>query len=136
VAQSKYQSVFHSGSSAVDSTSSVILKKYATNELVYEAVNNAGSEMPIVFSEIYYPKGWKCTVDGQEVEYAPVNYVLRGIMMPAGKHEVVWKFEPEVWTKGNTISTAGSILFCLLLGLSGFGLWRNRKQVGNEEKSE
>jgi uncharacterized membrane protein YfhO len=134
--QSKYQSQFHSGSSTCDSTSMVNLKKYATNELVYEAVNNTGSEMPVVFSEIYYPKGWKCTIDGQNVEYAPVNYVLRGIMVPAGKHEIVWKFEPEVWKKGNTISTAGSVLFVLLLGLSGFGLWKKRKQMSGQQQAE
>ncbi|MFM7770653.1 MAG: hypothetical protein ACKO8Q_08870, partial [Bacteroidota bacterium] len=136
VTQEKFGGVFHSPSVSPDSTSTVELKKYATKELVYAASNNSGVELPVVFSEIYYPHGWKCLVDGNEVQYAPVNYVLRGMMLPPGNHEIVWKFDPEVWEKGNLISKAGSALFMLLLGVSGFFVWKQREQLSPQQKTK
>ena len=80
-----------------------------------------------MFSEIYYPKGWVCKIDGAEVNYAKVNYILRGIMVPAGTHEVVWSFEPAVWKIGNSVSYAGSVVLILLLLGAGFYEFKNRK---------
>jgi uncharacterized membrane protein YfhO len=79
-----------------------------------------------VFSEIYYPEGWNCYVDGQKTEAAQVNFILRAAMIPAGDHQVEWKFEPAVWEQGNAISSTGSILMLLLLAGTTFLAYKKR----------
>jgi uncharacterized membrane protein YfhO len=102
---------------------------YETKVLRYEVNNTSAEAQPVVFSEIYYPQGWICRIDGNEVEAARVNYVLRGAMVPAGTHTVEWSFEPKVWEKGTTISYAGSALLFALLGLAGFMVYRGEKKA-------
>lgn len=114
-----------------DTTATVIMKSYEPNAIGYEVKSARGGA--VVFSEIYYPKGWKCTIDGQEVEYAQVNFVLRGITVPAGVHQVEWTFEPVVWKTGNQISWTGSALMILLvLG----GIFYDRKNTLNVDKHQ
>ena len=127
VVQNKFANDFHSASTSVDSTATVNLKNYATNSVSYTVNNTSSESQPVVFSEIYYPKGWVCKIDGAEVNYAKVNYILRGIMVPAGSHEVVWSFEPAVWKTGNSVSYAGSVVLLLLLLGAGFYEFKNRK---------
>ncbi|MEY3591395.1 MAG: hypothetical protein RLZZ38_351, partial [Bacteroidota bacterium] len=68
----------------------------------------------VVFSEMYYPAGWSCYIDGYAVASLRANYLLRGVVVPAGKHKIEWKFEPLSVSRGNTLSMLGSSL--LLLG--------------------
>ena len=74
--------------SALDS-GRVELTHYDTNELAYRVESARGGV--VVFSEIYYP-GWTVTIDGKEAELGRVNYVLRALKVPAGKHEVRMEF--------------------------------------------
>ena len=74
-----------------------------------------------VFSEIYYPKGWKAYIDEKETPILKTNYVLRGLQIPAGKHTIKFIFKPETIAKGNKLSMIGSILFYIAV-LGGF-LW-------------
>ena len=67
-----------------------------------------------MFSEIYYPAGWNAYIDGQLSEHVKANYILRGLNIPAGAKEVVFKFEPQTYYTAKTISTAGSLLLLLL----------------------
>jgi len=76
---------------------------------------NSGPQFA-VFSEIYYPKGWKSFVDGKETEHIQVNYVLRAMIIPAGKHQIEFKFEPASYFIGNKVSMASSILLLLSIG--------------------
>jgi uncharacterized membrane protein YfhO len=76
---------------------------------------NSGSQLA-VFSEIYYPKGWKSFIDGKETEHIQANFVLRAMVVPAGKHQIEFKFEPESYFIGNKISFASSILLLLAMG--------------------
>lgn len=94
-----------------DSNDVVKLKRYATNKLVYESQ----SDKPgfAVFSEIYYPEGWKCFIDSKEVPYTRVNFVLRGLPIPQGKHTIEWRFEPPSYLTGNKLSMVGSIALLL-----------------------
>lgn len=96
-----------------DSTSNVVLTEYATKKLTYEV--KASADAAVIFSEIYYPKGWKCKVDGNEAETFRANYILRGVCVPAGEHTIEWSFEPESFAKGSTYSLAGSILLMVLV---------------------
>ena len=127
--QASFGTQFHAAQSAVDSTASVRMLAYETKVLRYEVNNTSAEAQPVVFSEIYYPEGWICRIDGNEVEAARVNYVLRGAMVPAGTHTVEWSFEPKVWEKGTTISYAGSALLFALLGLAGFMVYKEEKKA-------
>jgi hypothetical protein len=127
--QASFGTQFHAAQSAVDSTASVRMLAYETKVLRYEVNNTSAEAQPVVFSEIYYPQGWICRIDGNEVDAARVNYVLRGAMVPAGTHTVEWSFEPKVWEKGTTISYAGSALLFALLGLAGFMVYKEEKKA-------
>ncbi len=127
--QAAFATQFHAPQTAVDSTASVRMLAYETKVLRYEVNNTSAEAQPVVFSEIYYPEGWICRIDGNEVEAARVNYVLRGAMVPAGTHTVEWSFEPKVWEKGTTISYAGSALLFALLAFAGFMVYREEKKA-------
>jgi len=93
------------------------LTAYQPNYLKYDATVNNGSQLA-VFSEIYYPKGWKSFIDGKQVDHITANFVLRAMVIPAGKHQIEFKFEPGSYYTGNKVSLASSIL--LLLAIGGF----------------
>lgn len=96
----------------------IILRSYKPNNLVYETESKEKNFA--VFSEIYYPKGWNAYIDGSLTPHTCVNYILRGMEIPAGKHKVEFKFEPTVYRTGNLISMIGSVLLLLIVGLSLF----------------
>ncbi|MGB5556281.1 MAG: YfhO family protein [Flavobacteriaceae bacterium] len=110
----------------VDSTSSIQLTDYKPNHLTYKSTNpNMGVA---VFSEMYYVPGWNTYIDGKLTDHFKANYVLRALKVPAGEHEIEFKFEPEVIKKGSTITLASSILLGLIIvGGLGFSFIRNRK---------
>lgn len=70
-----------------------------------------------VFSEVYYSKGWKAYIDGKESNIYKTNYVLRGLIIPAGKHEIKFEFKPDSFSKGVPVAIAASgIIWLLLIG--------------------
>ncbi len=97
----------------LDSLASIALKKVTPNYLKYES-NNSNDGFA-VFSEVYYGNGWKTIVDGKEATHMRVNYTLRGMDVPAGKHVIEFKFDPDVVKTGSSIALASSIFFGLLL---------------------
>jgi hypothetical protein len=106
---------------ATDSADVIAMTKYATKEITYQS--NSSHKGFAVFSEIYYPEGWVCTIDGKEVPYTRVNYVLRGLEIPAGKHQIVWKFQPSSFIAGTSYSMVGSLILILaFLGVGGLQL--------------
>ncbi len=90
---------------------SVQLTSYEPNELKYTVDTKKGGVA--VFSEIYYP-GWTATIDGQPAELGRVNYVLRALRIPAGKHEVVMEFRPASVSTTNAIGYAALALVLIL----------------------
>jgi hypothetical protein len=113
-----------------DSTATIQMVSYKPNHLKYVSTNSQAGFG--VFSEIYYPKGWIATIDGKESEIYNVNYVLRGLQIPAGKHTIEFKFEPQVVKTGSMISLVSSILILLLIG---FGIFTWKKQTSTDKKS-
>jgi uncharacterized membrane protein YfhO len=88
------------------------LVSYQPDELLYKYI--ASDEKLAVFSEIYYPAGWICYIDGKESNYFRTDWVLRGMIVPAGNHEIKFSFKPVSYYLGNKISLASSILLILL----------------------
>ncbi|MCB7480399.1 YfhO family protein [Christiangramia sediminis] len=101
-----------------DPSTNIELVKYQPNELTYEF--SAETDQFVVFSENYYQPGWQAYIDGEPVSHVQVNYVLRGMKIPAGNHEIVFKFEPEVVKTGSTIALISSIFIGLVL-IGGIG---------------
>jgi hypothetical protein len=89
------------------------LKSYKPNELIYSSKTQG--ENLAVFSEIYYPAGWKSFIDGKESSYFRTDYVLRGMIIPSGQHEIKFSFQPSSYITGNRISWISSLLFLLLI---------------------
>jgi hypothetical protein len=98
---------------------SIQLTSYRPDHLVYEY--SSPSDGFAVFSEIWYDKGWKAFVDGEEYPIIRANYVLRGLQLPGGNHTVEFKFEPASYHVGEIISLIASII--LVLGAA-FAIWR------------
>ncbi|MCF6169914.1 MAG: YfhO family protein [Bacteroidales bacterium] len=118
-----------------DAAASISLKSYAPNHLVYSF--NAHTQQLVVFSEIYYDKGWNAYIDGKQVPYFRANYVLRAMVVPEGKHTIDFKFEPRVWVVGEKVSFVASLLLILLfLGWAVMEVRRavNRKIHGVEKQ--
>jgi hypothetical protein len=107
-----------------DSTASINLTKYQPNELEFKSESK--TPQLAVFSEIYYPHGWKMFVDEKEVPYIKADYLLRAVHVPAGSHHIRMIFEPEVIEKGKWISL---LCFGLFIALSAFGMyWINKNK--------
>lgn len=112
-----------------DSTATIKLTSYGTDILKY--TSNSKTEMPAIFSEVYYPERWNCYVDEKQIETFRANYILRGAIIPAGKHTIEWKFEPDSYIKGSTYASIFSILLLLtFFGVSGLEL----KKVSDKEE--
>ena len=97
---------------AIDTTAIIKLTQYKANELQYKT--SAKTPQMAVFSEMYYQPGWNAYLDGELTNHFRVNYVLRGMEIPAGKHDVVFKFEPTVISTGGTISLISFVLMLLI----------------------
>ena len=115
----------------------ITLTHYAPNELRYSY--SSASDKPVIFSEIYYPDGWKAWVEpagtygkiqnghyqptdqAQPLELFRADWILRGAIVPAGDGEIVMRFEPDSYQVGENISRASSItlLLMLLLAIAG-----------------
>jgi Bacterial membrane protein YfhO len=89
------------------------LTSYAPNHLKYDA--NAAAGGFAVFSEIYYKDGWNAYLDGKLVDHIRVNYILRGMPLPAGQHTIEFKFEPKEYQIGNTVTLISSILMLAIV---------------------
>ena len=100
-----------------------LLTENAINDILLDNVSAWGLSMTQgglgVFSEIYYPKGWTATIDGKEAPILRVNYLLRGLELPAGDSEVVFTFAPDSYylTKTPMVIFQYLIVLALIAGL-------------------
>lgn len=119
---------------APDSLDAIRLASYHPEKMLYEY--NLKNERFAVFSELYYPpvKGWNVYLDGNLVPegFLKVNYLLRGMRLPAGKHQLEMRFEPKSYYTGSKISFIGSILVLVLLAGALFLYFRRKDEDGNE----
>jgi hypothetical protein len=123
--------------SAKQSADHIALTSYAPNELRYAF--STEREHAAIFSEIYYPKGWKAWIEpvgeygevrdghykptarAQEIDLFRADWMLRGAILPAGDGQLIMRFEPESYRIGENISRASSITLILLLLCSALG---------------
>lgn len=110
-----------------DSTARIHLKSYEPNKLVYQST--AATEQIAVFSEIFYDKGWNVFVDGKKSEYFRADYLLRAMIIPAGNHEIIFRFEPKSFSIGNNIAIASSALFIILLVISSLIYMKKKRLI-------
>lgn len=106
-----------------DSLSTIQLTSYEPNRLVYKA--STPKDGVVVFSEIYYP-GWQATIDGQPVDIARADYILRAINVPAGEHTIEMWFDPQSIQVTESIAYAALVL--LLIGVIIF-VWMQRSKI-------
>lgn len=108
---------------------------YAPNKLTYKAHSAQGGLA--VFSEIYFPWGWKATIDGKEANLGRVNYVLRAMQLPAGDHTIEMTFDPdEVHNTESIAKIACGLIFLLLLAALGYEVVRSRRSKRNDPQDE
>ncbi len=118
-------------SSEVETSPSITLTHYAPNELRYSYKTDV--DRAAIFSEIYYPKGWKAwiepagtygevrnghyqpTSDAQEITLFRADWMLRGAIVPEGEGQIIMRFEPDSYQIGENVSRASSIALILLL---------------------
>ena len=98
--------------------------KNSSSHLTYNY--NALSEQLIVFSEIYYPSGWEVFIDGEKSNFFDINYLLRGMLIPGGKHEIEFFFSPEIVKTGINIRI---ITIIITFSLIAYMLYRENKWV-------
>jgi len=93
------------------------VREFASRRIVLDAFTSSPSLL--VLSEVYYPAGWKATIDGTETEIYKTNYILRSVVLPAGKHEVVFTFDPPMYATGYALTHVGwgVVLICIAIGL-------------------
>ena len=92
----------------------IIAKKLSIHDIEYEVQNDSTSLL--VFSEVFYPLGWKAFINGEETKIFKTNHVLRSIIVPKGKHKITMKFAPENLISNVRISyICTSIIFALLI---------------------
>lgn len=110
----------------IDSLATIEQTALTPNTVEYKS--NSKTDCLVVFSEIYYPKGWVVTIDGNEVNHFRANYVLRSMVVPAGNHVIKFSFEPKSYFIGKIISYIS--LFAFLLLIVSFITWyfmKNKK---------
>ncbi|WP_346236489.1 YfhO family protein [Niabella insulamsoli] len=126
------QSFIGNAAATADSAATIQLVSYANDAIEYKSSSASGGFA--VFSEVYYPAGWNAYIDGKKAEIIKTNYFMRGLMIPAGEHQIRMAFEPEKVQRGMTISYISSWLVMLIV-IGGFAMqwWvdRKRKSVDN-----
>jgi hypothetical protein len=116
----------------VDSNASIQLVQNKNDEITYKAKTN--SKQLAVFSEIYYKDGWKAYINDKETPIVKVNYVLRGLVVPAGDHTIKFEFKPASITGAKQIAgVASALLWFSLITMIAFA-FKNLNKKENTAK--
>ncbi len=114
-----------------DSAATIRMTDYRPNYLRYEM--SSSTPQVAVFSEIYYDKGWKAYIDGQETSYFRTDYILRGMMIPEGDHVIEWKFRAPRFAAVESVTLACSIVILLWLAAAFMLEQRTKKKIKTTE---
>jgi len=127
VADTRFRDVLKT-SAAQDSTSSVKITKYLSDQIEYDVYSKNGGV--IVFSEVYYP-GWTATVDGQPAQLGRADYLLRALNVAPGQHKVVLTFRPKSVTVTETVAYVAYAILLLAIAVVAY-LGYRKKRAGME----
>ena len=133
VVREEYRDLLSKENYPIAASSFIRMKSYLPNQLIYEY--STDQKQLVVFSEIFYDQGWKAYIDGNEIPYFKVNYILRGMELPAGEGELIFKFEPATYAISEKITWLGSILIVILLVGGGYFKWKHSRNSEAEEVS-
>lgn len=115
---------------AHDTTATIALTKYAPDYVEYDY--QAAAPGMVVFSEIYYPYGWKAYIDGEPADHFRANYTLRAMQVPAGQHHIRFEFRPDTVAKWGKVSvickSVMNILVITIIGMTLYRALRRRKE--------
>ncbi len=117
-----------------DSTVTAKITKFNIHNIEYE-VSASGNNL-LVLNEIYYPAGWKAYIDGSETEFYKTNYLLRSVVVPAGKHKVEFIFHPDTYFLGKSISIGANLILIFILFAGAIGIYRRRKSATVTENNQ
>ena len=107
--------------------STITLTSYAPDALTYKSQSSADGT--VVFSEIFYPYGWKAYIDGKPAEIFRANYLLRAMNIPAGQHDIRMEFRPDSVRMGNTVATIFiCLMYAVIVGVVAGTLVKRRRQ--------
>lgn len=109
----------------------IALVEYHPNYLRYEY--DGKGESLAVFSEVYFADGWRAFIDGEEADYHAVDYILRGMELPQGKHTIEWRFRAPSWTLNSAITGIASWAILIALVIT---IVLAIKKIWNKEISE
>ena len=126
ILENDYKKIDTQFSMQQDTTATIALSDYKVTSLNYKSITT--SVQFAVFSEIFYKEGWNAYLDGELVPHYRVNYVLRGMKIPVGIHNIEFKFEPKVIEKGKTVSL---ISYVLLFFISVGWFFYDKKKVAS-----
>ena len=115
-------------SSSADSSAKISLLQYDNDDIQY--TSQTAANRFAVFSEVYYPAGWNAYIDGKKTEYCKTNYILRGLQIPAGKHNIEFKFEPAVYYTGQIYNYIAFALLLLTLAAAVYHYYRTKNKEG------
>lgn len=108
-----------------DSTASIRLVNNELEKLTYQF--SSSKPQFAVFSEIYYDKGWNAYIDGTKTDYVRVDYLLRGMAVPAGKHTIEFRFEPASYKTAMALANGSALIIYLILIAAAWMEWKKRK---------
>ena len=123
VIDEKYKKVL--GDITTSGKSIVSMQNYKANQIDY--VIEAKKEELIVFSEVFYDKGWKAFIDNVETSHIRVNYVLRALKVSPGTHKITFKYDLPIYNTASIISFSSSLVIILLLFMVLFFKIKGRK---------
>lgn len=110
---------------------SIKMESYRPNKIVY-AFDSPEKQL-VVFSEIYYPDGWKAFIDGKEVEIRKVNYLLRGLEVDKGAHKIEFSFHQKKYEMSETFAPIGTVILFGIIGFALFMHFKSKRKLAEEE---
>lgn len=107
----------------------ISLVSYEPDRLVYKS--NTSSDQFAVFSEVWYgpDKGWQAYLDGQPVDHIRVNYLLRGMKVPSGQHEIIFEFKPKSYFAGGNVALISSLLILIVIAWSFYRVFKKKEPL-------
>lgn len=117
------------------SNATLVMESYKPNRLLYRS--EAERDQVALFSEVYYPHGWKAFIDGKRVEHYRADWLLRALNVPAGKHAIEFRFEPDNYINLTKLASITSLLLLLAFAaLIAYSLWSSVKKGGSKMVEE